>query len=1236
MVIKNFFKNIYLIILLVGLLVLPFQAAEAEQPSPALLSMAASESFNRMERIALELDTSQEREVFNMSTVTRKIQEKVQPWIPVDSQHLAFVLEDPSKEPGPQTRTRATCTVTSAADSGVGTLRECMTNAGVGDTILFDPTEFPPGAPATISLNTSNLPYVTVDDLTIDASNAGVILDGNALPVEPKFGFVITQAQGVTIRGFQITGFTVGVLISDAGNNIIGGNRSIGDGPMGQGNLISNNSSTGVHLQNQSTSNTTDNLITGNFIGTDLTGTSAFGMQQYGVVIGWGASQNVVGGTHSSTACEGACNVISGNIQIGVLLREDGTTDNQVLGNFIGTNADGTDPITGQDVSGVMIAFGASGNDVGGSHTAGICDDQCNLISANNTGIQIQNSGSTANNVLGNFIGTDITGNIAVGPQGWGVINGFGASDNIIGGSDLGEGNLISGNTSGGVLIRADGTPTTGNQLFGNFIGTNAAGNVALPNAGGVLIDLGATNNQVGGNGSGEGNLISGNINDGISVGNTGTNGNQVLGNKIGTDVSGSATLPNLYGITIGSGAANTVVGGALGGAGNLISGNANIGLWVDGETTSGTQVLGNQIGTDISGTSALPNYEGIIISTGSTGNQIGGTAPGAGNLVSGNYLDGILLQSLGSPGNTITGNKIGTNAAGTAAIPNYEGIYLDRAAYNTIGGTLSLAGNIISGNADSGVYISASDNNQVKGNKIGTDVNGTAAIPNADSGVYINGSSDNIIGGGESGAGNLISGNSLVGILVGPETSLNNQIFGNKIGTNLFGSDSIPNQIGIGIVKARETLVGEADISTPWVCDGSCNLISGNSIFGILIQGIIGGETSSLGEENRELVGQLNKVQGNFIGTDLVGNDAVPNVTLGISLDFEANGNLVGGSSLLGEGNLISGNNRGIVIRGVLTDGNQIAGNRIGTTFDGNTALGNGDMGVIIQESASNNVIGGEEPGMGNLISGHHLSYDEEDLVSHFGLVIETFVEPPALNNQVIGNFIGTNAAGTGDIANSTGIWLNQLVSNTVVRDNIISGNALRGMFVNETGGNEITDNLIGVASDGTSPLTNQMGGVVIRDAQDNILGPGNIIAFQQFGVTVVMPTSLGNTITRNSIYSNSEKQISFFEDSGDPLIPLPVPTPVLTGFESGTVSGTACAGCQVEVFANPDAQPAGKAYLGTATTDGGGSFSLVVGTGYIFLSATATDSAGTTSEFSESLQVGTLNYVYLPLILK
>jgi parallel beta-helix repeat protein len=204
-------------------------------------------------------------------------------------------------------------------------------------------------------------------------------------------------------------------------------------------------------------------------------------------------------------------------------------------------------------------------------------------------------------------------------------------------------------------------------------------------------------------------------------------------------------------------------------------------------------------------------------------------------------------------------------------------------------------------------------------------------------------------------------------------------------------------------------------------------------------------------------------------------------------------------------------------------------------------------------------------------------------------------------------------------------------LVTGTVIRDNVISGNSLRGILILEATGNLVRDNDIGVATDGLSPLPNEGVGIILATAPHNIIGPRNTIAYNGFGVAIAFPESVGNTITQNSIYANTDEQIGFFE------VPQPLaPAPNLTGWEGETVSGTACAGCQVEVFANPGPQPAGHTYLGTTTAAGDGTFSLTAGPGYRYLAATATDAEGTTSELSTSLFIGTISYVYLPLIVK
>ncbi len=216
-----------------------------------------------------------------------------------------------------------TIIVTSAADSGPSTLRQALEDAQIGDTITFDPDVFPPNAPTIIYL-TSGLPPVSQGYMTIDASNAGVVLEGsNALEGEWTPGLEIIS-EGNTIHGLQIINFSgAGIILNEqAHHNIIGGNRGIGSGPMGQGNLSSGNSD-GIGLFG-----TSNNIITGNLIGTDATATEAFGNQVVGIFIENGASNNVIGPD----------NIIAHNGDYGVEVRSLSAIGNTISQNSIYDN----------------------------------------------------------------------------------------------------------------------------------------------------------------------------------------------------------------------------------------------------------------------------------------------------------------------------------------------------------------------------------------------------------------------------------------------------------------------------------------------------------------------------------------------------------------------------------------------------------------------------------------------------------------------------------------------------------------------------------------------------------------------------------------------------------------------------------------------------------------------------------------------------------------------------------
>ena len=231
--------------------------------------------------------------------------------------------------PIPEPSEGITITVTSVDDSGPGTLRQALWDAQAGVTIIFDPAVFPPDNPNTIFL-TSNLPTLRTGNLTLDASNAGVILDGSNIKGKTAMGLIIGSS-GNTIQGLQIINFLeIGIgLEESASENVIGGDRNIGNGPLGQGNLISGNGLRGIDSIGASF-----NHIAGNFIGTDVSGQNPFGNEGDGIWID-GGIENVIGPN----------NIIAFNGTSGITIRNPDTLKNTITQNSIYDN--GVDGVTG-------------------------------------------------------------------------------------------------------------------------------------------------------------------------------------------------------------------------------------------------------------------------------------------------------------------------------------------------------------------------------------------------------------------------------------------------------------------------------------------------------------------------------------------------------------------------------------------------------------------------------------------------------------------------------------------------------------------------------------------------------------------------------------------------------------------------------------------------------------------------------------------------------------------------
>ena len=209
------------------------------------------------------------------------------------------------------------------------------------------------------------------------------------------------------------------------------------------------------------------NVVVNSLIGTDYTGAVALANLGDGVLISGGAGDNAVGATFNSFGgvASASGNVISGNSGDGVEI--DASNQNYVQSNFIGTNAGGTGAI-GNGLAGVNIHDGASNNLIGADGSGAAADASArNIISGNNAeGVRITDSGTSFNVVAGDYIGTDVTGEIALGNGGAGVSFGYSPSNNRVGtdGTDVddaGERNVISANLAEGVHIGDWGLPAT-------------------------------------------------------------------------------------------------------------------------------------------------------------------------------------------------------------------------------------------------------------------------------------------------------------------------------------------------------------------------------------------------------------------------------------------------------------------------------------------------------------------------------------------------------------------------------------------------------------------------------------------------------------------------------------------------------------------------------------------------------------------------------------------------------
>jgi parallel beta-helix repeat protein len=1142
---------------------------------------------------------------------------------------------DTSEFSAPVAVTLPSLVVTNTNNSGAGSLRQAILDANANPdpnviTFAIAPLD---GSVKTINL-TSPLPTIT-DKVAIDGlsqngatcSSPKVELNGAGAGAGGD-GFFVT-GDDVFIQGFVVNRFLGDGMVFDSSLrntircNKIGtnasGNADLGNGASGilldtsHFNLIEQNTISGNNLSGIRGIIAQLNKIQGNVIGLSSNGTTVIANNGGGIVIAGGHS-NTIGGT---TATER--NVVSGNGTAGITFASL-TFNNSVKGNYIGVNTSGGGTTFGNAGPGILLATTADNNFIGGTGTgagnviAQNSGDGVSFLSTAGTGNQVSGNSFHNNGGLGIDLNDDgVTANDTDDPdtgannlQNFPVIS---AAESFFAGLQV-TGSLNSTpNTALRIEVfsnpTCDGTNGEGQTFLGSFeVTTNASGDVSFNQtltttvSAGQVVTAAATRlasptdtsefsacrtvtalsapslTVTNTNDSGAGSLRQAIINA-----NSDSDLDQIIFNISGAGVKTISLTTPLPTLT------NPVI--------------------IDGLSQPGATCSNPLI--ELNGTSAGSSADGLHISA---SGSISGLVI---NRFSG---DGIEFDTSGN--NVVKCSRIGTDPTGTInQSNNSNGIFLNGVSNNIIGGTNS-DGNLISDNAQSTGFADIngfnSSNNTIQGNIIGPGIAGNNVGGNLDNiGIQFTNGSNNTIGGTTALARNVIN-SCRFGIIL--QNSSSNTIQGNYVGLNLAGEigPAGANQIlnaGIRIENAPNNTIGGT-------VAGAGNVVSNTHGF-----------TSSAGIFVTGSLSQNTVIKGNFVGTNAAGlTDAGNN--RGIEIDLPASA-VIGGKTAA-ERNVIAGNDtEGILLTSVNVANTgptaQIEGNYIGLAADGTTVLANA-TGIKTDFITPNQTI------IGNVISGN----------TNSGINLATE------NNQIRGNLIGTDASGTLDKGNGTGILLNTGAANNTIGGattsarNIISGTNV-GISTNTGGtnsnGNTIQGNYIGTAIDGTTALGNSGNGVLLES--DNNSVTSNTIAFNGSTGVVILTNGTGNRITSNSIHSNNSMGIDLGNngtvqgnDNLDPdtgannLQNYPVLTSAGPNIQ-GTFNSTPSQQFLIQFFLNQTADSngfgEGRNFIGeiNVTTDGSGNASFNFAPPFVlhsnfFVTATATDANGNTSEFSQN----------------
>ncbi len=425
-------------------------------------------------------------------------------------------------------------------------------------------------------------------------------------------------------------------------------------------------------------------------------------------------------------------------------------------------------------------------------------------------GIEISGFGDVSdgdNNIIeNNWIGFDAAG-AALGNGEDGVLVTTDSDYNVIRNNVIANSGAITGATGDGIQIRDS---SDNNWVWGNTFGLGTDGSTSMANAGhGIHISGTASNNLIGTNSDSTDDTLERNIISGNTLDGIyidSSDGTIIAGNYIGTDSTGNSDRGNGdRGVEVNE-SSNTQIGDGTVSGRNIISGNDGGSILVNGGTSDDNTIRGNYIGLDATGTSAIANSSELNIWGGAQNTIIGGTTAGQRNVISGNTGNGI--GEYGGTGTIVIGNYIGTDFTGLVAVGNTQsGVTTVGGVSMRIGGTSLGEGNVIAGHGNSGIYIQSTDGVQILGNYIGVGSDGVTAMGN-DDGIHLEDNSTNIvIGGIAASAGNIIAYSSVYGVFINGNASQGNTVRGNQIFRN--------GGLGIDLIGNGATANDAGDVDT-------------------------------------------------------------------------------------------------------------------------------------------------------------------------------------------------------------------------------------------------------------------------------------------------------------------------------------------------------------------------------------------------------------------------------------